>query len=283
MYLKNTRSKHSYLMHLSINSITFENGMDDDIFRILVATDNHLGFMEKDAIRGDDSFASFEEIFVTARSKKVDCILFAGDMFHENKPSRQTIHNSITLFRKYCLGSDPVYTEIVSDGKEVFRSASGQVNFDDPNESICLPVYAIHGNHDDPSRECGRFEDSLSAMDILSAANLINYFGKVDRVDNIEINPLIINKNGNFIAIYALGAIRDERLNRMWNQNKVVFVRPARQQPEIKYFNIFVLHQNRDYGRGTKNCIHESMIPEWLDLVIWGNEHVSLFLLLSLV
>ncbi len=35
------------------------------------------------------------------------------------------------------------------------------------------------------------------------------------------------------------------------------------------FFNIFVVHQNRDYGRGSKNCLHESMIPEWMDLVIW--------------
>jgi double-strand break repair protein MRE11 len=35
------------------------------------------------------------------------------------------------------------------------------------------------------------------------------------------------------------------------------------------------VHQNRDYGRGSKNCLHESMIPEWMDLVVWGNEHES--------
>ncbi|CAN0430000.1 unnamed protein product, partial [Hapterophycus canaliculatus] len=34
--------------------------------------------------------------------------------------------------------------------------------------------------------------------------------------------------------------------------------------------------QNRDLGRGKKNCIPESMIPEWIDLVIWGHEHESL-------
>lgn len=34
--------------------------MDDEIVRILVSTDNHLGFMEKDHVRGDDSFASFQ-------------------------------------------------------------------------------------------------------------------------------------------------------------------------------------------------------------------------------
>jgi double-strand break repair protein MRE11 len=35
---------------------------DDDIVRVMVATDNHLGFMERDPVRGNDSFAAFEEI-----------------------------------------------------------------------------------------------------------------------------------------------------------------------------------------------------------------------------
>lgn len=33
--------------------------------RMLVATDSHLGFMERDPIRGADSFAAFEEILAT--------------------------------------------------------------------------------------------------------------------------------------------------------------------------------------------------------------------------
>lgn len=72
---------------------------------------------------------------------------------------------------------------------------------------------------------------------------------------------------------YGLGAIRDERLNRMWNQKKVKFIRLTEEQGRDDFFNIFVVHQNRDYGRGKKNCIHESMIPDWMDLVVWGNEH----------
>ncbi|KAJ1553914.1 Double-strand break repair protein mre11a [Cladochytrium tenue] len=40
---------------------------DESTFRILVATDNHLGFMEKDPVRGGDSFAAFEEILQIAR------------------------------------------------------------------------------------------------------------------------------------------------------------------------------------------------------------------------
>ena len=40
-----------------------------------------------------------------------------------------------------------------------------------------------------------------------------------------------------------IGAVRDERLNRMWNLKKVKFVRPSEEQGKERFFNIFVLHQ----------------------------------------
>ena len=42
---------------------------------------------------------------------------------------------------------------------------------------------------------------------------------------------------------FVLGAVRDERLNRMWNLKKVKFVRPSEEQGKENFFNIFVLHQ----------------------------------------
>jgi double-strand break repair protein MRE11 len=247
--------------------------MDDDIVRILVATDNHLGFAERDSIRLNDSFAAFEEVLITAKERKVDLLLLAGDMFHENKPSRRTMHTAMNLLRTHCLGEEPVFIEILNEQSEVFKTGPlGKVNYEDPFQSVSLPVFAIHGNHDDPSREGGSGE-SLAALDLLSVSNLINYFGKSEQVDDIEITPILMRKGTTCIALYGLGAIRDERLNRMWNLKKVKFVRPTEEQGKERFFNIFVLHQNRDYGRGSKNCVHESMIPQWMDVVIWGNEH----------
>jgi double-strand break repair protein MRE11 len=237
--------------------------MNDEIIRILVSTDNHLGFSERDPIRSNDSLAAFEEVLRTARIKNADFVLLAGDMFHENKPSRKTLHSTMELLRKYCLGEDAIYTEILNDQNEIFKANLGRVNYEDPFQSVSLPVFAIHGNHDDPSREGGNGE-ALAALDLLGVSNLINYFGKVDRVDDIEITPILLRKGPTNLAIYGLGAIRDERLNRMWNQKKVKFVRLTPEQGRDEFLNIFVLHQNRDYGRGKKNCVHESMIPEWM-------------------
>jgi hypothetical protein len=116
--------------------------------------------------------------------------------------------------------------------------------------------------------------------------------------------------------------MRDERLNRMWREGKVGFLRPQEDKKSSSrsrgrgssrrksnggsdqdddndkssssddegeqdeslndaqddddddngFFNLFTLHQNRDLGRGTKNCVQEAMIPEWMDLCVWGHE-----------
>ena len=41
------------------------------MINILVATDLHLGYLEKDPIRGEDSFATFNEVFQIANERKV--------------------------------------------------------------------------------------------------------------------------------------------------------------------------------------------------------------------
>ena len=48
-----------------------DNDVDEDTVRIMVSTDNHLGFEEKDPIRGNDSFAAFEEVLSIAKRTKV--------------------------------------------------------------------------------------------------------------------------------------------------------------------------------------------------------------------
>jgi double-strand break repair protein MRE11 len=247
--------------------------LDDDILRIMVSTDNHLGFMDKDIVRKDDPFAAFEEVLVSAVNKNSDMVLLAGDLFHDAKPSRRVLNTTMKIAKDHSLGHDPVFLEFLNSSSDLFANTNGRVNFEDPCMAVSLPIFAIHGNHDEPSKDGGL--ESLSTLDIFAASNLINYFGKSKQVDDIEIEPILLKKGGTFVAIYGLGAIRDERLNRMWANKKVKFIRPKSGDDVMSFFNIFVIHQNRDFGRGVKNCIHEKMIPEWMDLVIWGNEHES--------
>ena len=44
---------------------------EEDIFRIMISTDNHLGFMERDHLRRHDSFLAFEEVLSLARDRDV--------------------------------------------------------------------------------------------------------------------------------------------------------------------------------------------------------------------
>lgn len=67
---------------------------DSDTMRILISTDNHLGFAEIDNVRGNDSFAALEEVLYLAKEYSCDMVLLAGDLFHENRPSRRTLHKT---------------------------------------------------------------------------------------------------------------------------------------------------------------------------------------------
>eukprot|EP00977_Amphora_coffeiformis_P020556 scaffold8371_cov199-Amphora_coffeaeformis.AAC.9 len=103
-----------------------------------------------------------------------------------------------------------------------------------------------------------------------------------EQVDDVRLYPVMLKKGTTQIGLYGLGSMRDERLNRMWREGKVKFFRYQKEQDDDEeasddndedVFNMFVLHQNRDVGRGTKNCVQETLIPEFCDLVVWGHEH----------
>ncbi|PON55870.1 DNA double-strand break repair protein Mre, partial [Parasponia andersonii] len=245
--------------------------------RILVATDCHLGYMEKDEIRRHDSFQAFEEICSIAVQKKVDFLLLGGDLFHENKPSRTTLVKAIEILRRHCLNDRPIQFQVVSDQTVNFPNTFGHVNYEDPHFNVGLPVFSIHGNHDDPAGV-----DNLSAVDILSACNLVNYFGKMvlggSGVGQITLYPILIRKGSTAVALYGLGNIRDERLNRMFQTpHAVQWMRPEAQEgcQVSDWFNILVLHQNR-VKTNPKNAINEHFLPRFLDFIVWGHEHECL-------
>ncbi|CRG93334.1 double-strand break repair protein MRE11, putative [Plasmodium gallinaceum] len=372
-----------------------------DTFKILLCTDNHLGYKENNSIQKKDSFNSFEEILFIAKKLNVDMILNSGDLFHKNKVSEYTLFKSMSIMRKYChinkkenwvleeekesskkklnthvkeitnyeyeyYENEKVYEEYLkteSDfsnevleekknkknkkekkkkkkkikekdfsssntndkiiekyGKKKKKKNNNKSRYEDDNESIkyndsmyekyedndkyyynkeiikdlnglknkkeilnnlkicslnekyekSIPFFTIHGNHDYPYSY-----DFISPLDILNISNLINYIGK-NSLDNIVIKPILLNKNKTKISIYAIGWMKDERLYRSFENNKVKFVLPSDYKNRI---NILVLHQNRyirnTYGNNTKNFIKESFVPKFIDLVIWGHEHFS--------
>ena len=68
-------------------------------------------------------------------------VLIAGDLFHDNKPSRRTLHKTIEIIRRYCMGPEAVQIQIVSDQATNFRSVHGTVNYEDE-------FYSVGTNHE---------------------------------------------------------------------------------------------------------------------------------------
>jgi len=239
-----------------------------DILRVMMATDNHLGYLVNDPIRGEDSFNTMDEILQMARDNHCDMVVLGGDLFHDNKPSRRTMHLAQNVFKKHVFGDGPVNIKVVSD--QALNFGDRVVNYEDPNLSVQLPIFIIHGNHDDPTRE-GTHE-SLSALDLLADAGLVNYFGRGDTATCVKVRPVLIEKGSAKLCLYGLGWLRDEKLNNMFTKNQVSFLQPSEAQTE--WFNMFLIHQNReDRGRGLKNAVAEKMIPSFMHLVMWGHEH----------
>lgn len=244
--------------------------------KILVATDSHLGYKDTNPVRCLDSFAAFEEVLMLAKEEEVDMVLLGGDLFHDNKPSRPTLHRAMSLLRSHVFGDRPVEFQVISDQRKNFKSAEC-ANYENPFVSVSLPIFSIHGNHDDPMRDGG--VEALAPLDLLAASNMVNYFGAAQKVDDVSVSPVILRKGKVNVALYGLGHIREERLNRVWQSGKLKFLRPREDDRDEtgtkRYHYVLVLHQNREIGRGLKSHIHEDMIPKWFDLVIWGHEHES--------
>ena len=221
----------------------------------------------------------FEPHLLIAQEQQVDFILLGihshsfilcrgGDLFHENKPSRKILYQTMSLLRKYALGNKEcmslsllltfVDLEFLTNPEEAFPEFK-TANFLDQNYNIQIPVFSIHGNHDDP---CG--DGHLCALDILAASGLVNYFGKSSTVDDITVKPIVLSKGDTCLALYGLGNIKDERLNRSF-KNKKVKIAPCNR--DFDAFNLFVIHQNRA-AHGANNHIPENFLPSFLDLVM---------------
>ncbi len=99
-------------------------------------------------------------------------------------------------------------------------------------------------------------------MDLLSVSNLVNYFGKPEDIENIEVSPLLLQKGSARLALFGLGSCRDERLHRLFRKGKVKFQRPKEEEGE--WFNMLVLHQNRCL---VVNCVSVRLLT--FDCLVW--------------
>ncbi|GAA5871990.1 hypothetical protein JCM16303_000936 [Sporobolomyces ruberrimus] len=254
----------------------------DDCIKVLLATDNHIGYAEKDPVRGRDSINTFGEILDLAVANDVDMLLLAGDLFHENRPSRTSLYQTISALREKCMGDRPISLELISDaGIGIARDATWPgVNYEDQNINVGLPVFSIHGNHDDPQGVGA--EGALCALDVLSASGLINYFGRMElpgqstndeeaQEEGLKVKPVLLQKGNTKLALYGMGNIRDDRFMYEMSNRRINLYRP-RGEDQDDWFNIMLVHQNR-VAHGPNNSVPDEAFGDEVNLVVWGHEH----------
>lgn len=142
----------------------------ESVIRFLIASDIHAGYAENKQYIGNDSFETLQEVLNTALEKKADFILLgntynsyfaffdlikfktAGDLFHENNPTRESQLKVVRLLRRYCLSEGKTTLDFLSDPTINFEHSNFPVvNYLDKNLHVSMPIFTIHGNHDDLS------------------------------------------------------------------------------------------------------------------------------------
>jgi len=195
-------------------------------------------------------------------------VLLAGDLFHDNKPSRKAMYQVMRSLRMNCLGEKPCELEFLSDANDVFDGAFNHVNYEDPDINVAIPVFSIHGNHDDPTGD-----GNYCSLDLLQTSGLLNYYGRTPEADRLEIKPVLLQKGQTKLALYGMSNVRDERLYHTFRDHNVKFFKPGVQQKD--WFNIMAVHQNH-HAYSETGYLPENFLPDFLDLVIWGHEHECL-------
>ena len=245
---------------------------DDDTFRIMLATDIHLGHQIDHPIRHMDTFVTFDEILSLTKSHNSDFLLLGGDLYDRNEPGPKAHAETCRILEKYVFGLKKPQFELISPPDVAFGSLAACIDdIDRPNwlldwVNIELPVLSVHGNHDNPN---GRF--SSSPIDLLATLGLLSHFGRVRDANKVAVYPVTLKKGKTVINIYGIGSVKDERLNALILEDRVRFVAPAEVNQS---FNILVLHQNRSKrGPSEQSYFHEKHIPKFIDFVLWGHEH----------
>ncbi|CAI4232502.1 unnamed protein product [Auanema sp. JU1783] len=267
--LEDAPSSSTPMNESMVTELAYSSREDADDIKILIATDIHVGYGETKANRHMDSIRTFEEVLQIAVEKKADMVLLGGDLFHENLPTREMQLQVVQLLRQYCMSDREVSLEFLSDPSVNFnQSRFDRVNYEDGNLNIGLPVFTIHGNHDDMAGK------GLTALDLLHEAGLINLFGKFENIDKFELSPILLRKGDTRLALFGMGSQRDDRLCRAFQNESIKFLRPRAGAED--WFNLLVLHQNRPKRSNTRSTgayLPEQFIPSFFDLVVWGHEH----------
>jgi double-strand break repair protein MRE11 len=233
-----------------------------DSIKLAIFTDTHLGHVERDAIRGGDSYRAFEECLRHSVDQNVDAVLHAGDMFDEAVPLRYTYIKAMEILQRYVIGTCSPPLDI-----PCFDGLSAPPNTTHAN--IALPFFVIHGNHDQPSGF-----GLTTACDLCATVGLVNYIKRVD-IQDIVLKPVVLRRGQIDVCVYGFGYILERAFLAALEARAVTFERfPT--DPDRTQYNILLLHQNRptrDSQVLSVPHLLSGVCGGWMNLIVWGHEH----------
>lgn len=94
-----------------------------------------MGYKELDPVIGEDSFLAFEEVLHKACEINCDFLLLGGDLYHEMKPSQNTVSKVCQMINDSILGEKEI----------TFDTYNYEPNYLNENMNIKLPIFIIHG------------------------------------------------------------------------------------------------------------------------------------------
>jgi DNA repair exonuclease SbcCD nuclease subunit len=208
-----------------------------DYMKLAILSDVHLGYAWGTE-RQEDPFEAMEE----ALEKSLDCdaILVVGDMFDTRIPSTEVFTGAMEMFIKpLTKPSDAEITGGINKKTDrLLPMSSG------------IPIIAIHGTHERRAR---------------GLINPVQALEKAGFVAHIHCNGVVLEKNGEKVAIQGLSGVPDqyaESVLKQWNP-----------KPMENAFNIFLIHQSIKQFMFAPSAIDLESIPKGFDYYICGHMH----------
>jgi DNA repair exonuclease SbcCD nuclease subunit len=204
-----------------------------------IFSDSHLGFGGDD--RYEESFSRFSESIELFKSRGVDFILHAGDLFDEATPNQEVWLKTFECFSK----NNNKYSDLA-------KTYLGE------KRCVCvkgLPIIAIHGTHE------FRGKDFANALDVLEESNCLVH---------LHAGHVELEKNGERVFVHGLGGIPEKHAKDA--------LKKYNPKPISGGVNVLLLHQSfTEYLPFAEDdmiaTLSLSDLPDGFDLIIDGHLH----------
>lgn len=199
--------------------------------KIAILSDFHLGYerFREDAYRQ-------AEAALNKAAGMADAIIIPGDIFDNRAPRPDVLAEAINLFRNLSKREwDAKVVDFIGEGQNYAK----------------VPVIAIPGTHE------RRAQDAMDPVDLLGLTGLV--------VD-ISNATVVLEKDGERVAVVGIGGIADERFREVVDE-----IGP---KPVPGAFSIFMFHESvYELLPFNENFIKQGELPKGFDLYVCGHIH----------